>query len=174
MNYKNIDPDNVREMLAEGRLHLNFMCSLYRRQVAKGKYHLHELPAIALSWKEDVIEALARHPMSTNVIADQCRYGLVTPSENDPTQMLPAMKPTKFLKQSGILAFQLQKRCRQDHKHQPLVGGRCKDASYYPASLVRATLKGIAFQHEQDLQYAEAVGQSNELIDGTINAIPMS
>ena len=80
MNYKNTDPDRVREMVAEGRPHLHFMCSLYRRQVARGKYDLYEHPAAALNWKEDVIEALTRHPMSKVVIADQCRYGLVTPS----------------------------------------------------------------------------------------------
>ena len=131
-----MDPDRVREMLAEGRLHLNFMCSLYRRQITKGKYYLHEHPATALSWKEDVIEALARHPMSKVVSADQCRYGLVTPSEDDPTQMMPAMKPTKFLTNSEMMASQLQKQCQGDHKHQPLVGGRCKDATYYPAPLV--------------------------------------
>ena len=32
----------------------------------------------------------------------------------------------------------------------------------------------MALQHEQDVHYAETVGQSNELIAGTINAIPMS
>ena len=134
---------------------------------------LHEHPA-ALNGKEDVIEALARHPMSNIAIADQCRYGLVTPSEDDPTPMKPAMKPTKFLTNSEMMAPQLQKRCRRDHKHQPPVGDRCKDDSYYLAPLVRAILKGIALQHGQGLQYAETLGQSNELIVGTTNAIPMS
>ena len=79
-----MNPDKVKELLAEGRVHLNFVASLYRRQVAKGNDYLHEHPATALSWKEDVIEALARHPLSQVVTADQCRYGLVTPSAEDP------------------------------------------------------------------------------------------
>ena len=84
MNYPKMNPDRVKELPAEGRVHLNFMASLYRRQIAKGTYDLHEHPATALSWKEDVIEALARHPLAKVVTADQCRYGLVTPSAEDP------------------------------------------------------------------------------------------
>ena len=73
----------VEELPAEGRLHLHFMASRCRRQVAKEKYDVHEHPATALSWKEDVVEALARHPLSQVVAADRCRYGLVTPAVED-------------------------------------------------------------------------------------------
>ena len=83
MNYSKMSPDKIKELLAEGQVHFNFVVSLYRRQTAKGKHYLHEHPATALSWKEDVIEALARHPLSQVVTADQCRYGLVTPSTED-------------------------------------------------------------------------------------------
>ena len=62
MNYPEMNPDKVKELLTKGRVHLNFVASLYKRQVAKGKHDVHEHPATALSWKEDVIEALARHP----------------------------------------------------------------------------------------------------------------
>ena len=75
---------------------------------------MHEHPATALNWKEGAIEALARHPMSKVVIADQCRYGLVTTSEDHPTQMMPAMKPTKFLTNSEMTASQLQNKCQRD------------------------------------------------------------
>ena len=84
IHYPKANPDKVKELLAEGRVHLNFVASLYRRQVANGKYHLHENPATTLSRMEDVIEALTRHPLSQVVTADQCRYGLVTPSAGDP------------------------------------------------------------------------------------------
>ena len=147
-----MDPEKVRAMIAEGRLHLNFMCSLHRRQVARGKCYLHEHPATALSWKEGPIEALMKDPYSHLVVADQCQYGLVTPSESDPNVMLPALKPTKFLTNSKAMASQLDKRCPRDHVHQPLMGGRCKDASYYPAKLVRAILKGIALQAAEGRQ----------------------
>ena len=95
MNYKKMDPDRVSQLLAEGRQHLRFVCSLYRRQIARGKFFLHEHPATALSWKEEDIDALARLPFTYLVTGDQCMYGLVTPSADDPTQMVPALKPTK-------------------------------------------------------------------------------
>ena len=94
MNYAKMDGDVVREKLEEGRLHLKFMCSLYRYQAKQGRYYLHEHPASALSWKEEEIDALASKPGSFVVVADQCMYGLVTPSQNDPDVKLPAMKPT--------------------------------------------------------------------------------
>ena len=150
MNYKKMDSEVVREKLAEGRAHLQFMCSLYRMQTDANRYYLHEHPATALSWKEDVIDALARRPETMVVTAHQCQYGLVTPSEEDPSIMMPALKPTKFLTNSPLMASQLQLKCKRDHKHQPLVGGRCRDASFYPPGLVRAILKGMILQTKED------------------------
>ena len=73
MNYPKMNPDVVREKLAEGGLHLQFVASLYRIQDADRRYDLHEHPATAMSWKEDVITALARRPNARLVIADQCQ-----------------------------------------------------------------------------------------------------
>ena len=36
MNYPKMDPNRVRAMVAEGRIHLNFICSFYRKQVLAG------------------------------------------------------------------------------------------------------------------------------------------
>ena len=51
MNYPKMDPQKVRRLIDEGLVHLRFCCSLYRQQMAKGKYFVHEHPASALSWK---------------------------------------------------------------------------------------------------------------------------
>ena len=154
MNYPKMDQGVVREKLAEGRLHLQFVASIYRIQAAEGRYYLHEHPATALSWKEDVINALARQPDARLVIADQCQYGLVAPSADDPSKMLPAMKPTKCLTNSPAMAKQLQRRCNHEHKHQGLVGGRARDAAFYPPGLVRAILRRMSLQAEEDRQAA--------------------
>ena len=61
MNYPKQNPDKVMELLAEGRVCLNFVASLCRRPAAKGKYDVHAHPATALPWKENVIEAVARN-----------------------------------------------------------------------------------------------------------------
>ena len=78
INYKKIDPEAVRQLLNDGRQHLRFACSLYRRQIARGKFFLHEHPASAMSWKEEEIDALSRLPYVHVVTADQCMYGSVS------------------------------------------------------------------------------------------------
>ena len=93
---------------------------------------------------------LMNHRGTYCVVADQCAYGLVTPSAEDKSKLLPAPKPTRFMTNSSCMASQLQRRCLKDHRHQPLEGGRCANAAFYPKRLVRAILKGIAMQLEED------------------------
>ena len=166
INFKKMTPDAVRLKLEEGRLHLRFVCSLYRRQLARGKYFLHEHPASAMSWKEEDIASLARLPMTQTVTMHQCQYGLVTPSVDDPEQLLPALKPTKWLTNSSIMASLLSQKCDGSHQHQHLVGGRCKDASFYPVPIVKAILKGI----ERQRAFDQLLDDSNSR---PLNAMPM-
>ena len=77
-------------MVAEGRIHLNFVCSLYRKQGLAGIIYLRGHPATALFWKEGIIEALASDPLAHLVTADQCQYGLVTRPATDRTKLLSA------------------------------------------------------------------------------------
>ena len=49
MNYPKLDPDRIGAMIAEKRTHLNFVCSLYRKQMLAGRFDLHDIPATALS-----------------------------------------------------------------------------------------------------------------------------
>ena len=102
-----------------------------------------------MSWTEEPIDKLCNHPSTFLVKAEQCAYGLLTPSQDDPSIMAPALKPTKFLTNSEIMSRQLSQRCTKDHVHQPLVGGRCKDAAMYPVPLVQAVLGGIALQSRE-------------------------
>ena len=149
LNYPKMEPAKVQALIDDGRFHSNLMCSLYRRQVAKGICFLHEHPATALSWKEDQIDALARNPHCHVVVGDQGRYGLTSKSAADPNERLPAMKPTKIMSNSSIMASRLKKRCLRDHVHQPLVSGRCKETSFYPAPVVKAILKGITLRAKE-------------------------
>ena len=49
MNHPKMDPQVVAAQLTEGRRHLAFVCTLYKRQIQRGKYFLHEHPALARS-----------------------------------------------------------------------------------------------------------------------------
>ena len=112
-----------------------------------GRFHLHEHLATAVSWKEGVIEALASDPLARVATADQCQYSLVTRSATDRTTHLPALKPTNVLANSASMAAQMNKRCKRDHVHRPLEGGRCRYTAFYPAPAVRAAiLKGKGIQ----------------------------
>ena len=49
-------------LIAEGRLHLRFVTSLYRKQLEGGRQFLHEHPAGALSWQDEtMVELLREH-----------------------------------------------------------------------------------------------------------------
>ena len=108
---------------------------------------------------------MASDPYVHVVTADQFQYGLVTRSATDRTKLLPALKPTTILTNSAIMAAQLNKRCKRDHVHQPLEGGRCRDAAFYPAPWVRAILKGMVLQTEE----THICNMTNSDTVGTIN-----
>ena len=61
MNFRKMKKRDVDQIVAEGKLHLNFMVRIYRKQVAKGKYFVHEHPATAVSWDEKEMLRLAAH-----------------------------------------------------------------------------------------------------------------
>ena len=145
MNYPKMDKEKVRAAVEAGRTHLNFVVSLYRKHMNRDKlFFLHEHPATALSWKGETVMALLKSPLVLTVIADQCRYGLTSPAEGKPGQRLPALKPTRFMTNSKFMRDQLSMRCDKQHSHQPLIGGRCRDAAFYPLPLVEAILKGMS------------------------------
>ena len=150
MNYRKMKPERVKQMLDEGRVHLNFMASLYRRQINRGKYFLHEHPAGAQSWKEPQITSLLNDPSVHTVVAHQCMFGLTTPGRPGEGRK-PAMKPTRFMTNSVFMSLRLHKKCDKSHEHQALTGGRCADAAFYPLPLVVAILEGMKDTREAKL-----------------------
>ena len=140
INHRKMPKEKVDAAIAEGRIHLSFMASLYRRQIINGKHFLHEHPAGAASWKEPSIAALMKLPSVCSVVAHQCMFGLLTPS-GDGTAL--AMKPTRFMSNSPQMIQCLSRTCDRSHTHQPLTGGRCAAAAFYPLPLVRAILEGM-------------------------------
>ena len=82
-------------------------------------------------------------------VADQCVYGLETPSKTD-TGSAPAKKPTRFISNSWCIPHELATRCDDSHVHQHLVGGRAAKAQEYPDKLCRAICRGLANQTRYD------------------------
>ena len=166
INYRKMDADKVKAAVDEGKRHLRFCAQLYRRQLARGKHFLHEHPARALSWSEPEIAALMKYPLTHLVVADQCAYGLTTPSQIDGSPTL-AQKLTRFLTSSVHMARQLQAKCDRSHVHPQLVGGRCKEAAYYPLGLIRAILRGM---HDTTMAEHKAKEEEKDTIE-MLNAL---
>ena len=76
------------------------------------------------------------------VRADQCQFGLITKGRTRGERSI-AKKPTKFISNSREMLECLGRTCQGGHDHQPLEGGRCAEAAFYPVGLIKAFLKGI-------------------------------
>ena len=102
-NFRKMTPEARNEIVNAGREHLKFCMLLYRIQHENGMYFLHEHPATALSWKDPDIAFLERNMLVCSAAADQCRYGLVTPFQEDKSKLMPAIKPTRSMSNSQIM-----------------------------------------------------------------------
>ena len=100
-------------MLKEGAIHLNFVCSLYRRQVKHGTYYLHEHPLYAASWQEPEVQRMMRDEITLLAKMGQCQYGLWV---EDGAGWAASKKPTKFMTNSPAIAG-LQRKCPGRETH---------------------------------------------------------
>ena len=55
-----MDPKKVEEKMREARMHLEFCMNVYRLQIKSGRYFIHEHPKSATSWREPMVERIAR------------------------------------------------------------------------------------------------------------------
>ena len=141
INHKKMRPERVEALRKEAILHLHFVAGLYKLQLDGGRHFLHEHPATATSWSDPWITKLMQHPKVSAVVSDQCEYGLLTPdTDGIPT---PAKKPTRWMSSSPFMLNRLSRRCKGDHVHQHLVGGRAKAAEDYSVELVSDILRGM-------------------------------
>ena len=65
---------------------------LFRYQMSRGYYLLHEHPALATRWKVSCVEALGRSPIVGSVVAHMCAFGMA--SVGGEGKMGPVLKPT--------------------------------------------------------------------------------
>ena len=149
LNYPRMDPTEVARRQAEGRLLLGFAASVYRWQIKRGAYFLHEHPASASSWKCPEIQSLQAFDTVQLISSDMCLFGMVATAAGG--EVGPVKKPTKWLGNIPRLMHELNRRCRGDHEwHVPLMNGRAAKAAVYPPGLVSAIMRGIQAQVEED------------------------
>ena len=148
INHQKMTPEEVRRRKVEREIHLRFAVEIYCMQLAGGRHFVHEHPAAASSWNEEVIRDLAAQPGVGAVVAHLCQFGLVTPAAGG--GQLPAKKATRFLSSSPEVLAQLGRRCRGEHVHQPLRQSRAAAAAIYPPALCRAFLRGAEAQRRRE------------------------
>ena len=72
---KSTDLDAVYAARRQAKVHMDFMISLYREQVAAGRYFLHEHPRHATSWRLRNMEDSMAMGGVVLVEGDQCQFG---------------------------------------------------------------------------------------------------
>ena len=166
INHRKMDPERVEELRKQAIAHLHFVIGIYRMQLDGGRHFLHEHPAGATSWKDDWMMRLLQHPKVATVTSDQCEYGLLTPdAHGNPT---PAKKPTRWMSSSPQMLKRLSRRCKGDHVHQHLVGGRAKAAEDYSLELVTDILRGMRDTADHEEEWGDA--NNKDLDTAMVNA----
>ena len=66
---------DIAAKIADAMTHLRFACKLYKRQVQKGRFFLHERPHTASSWNEDDVREVMNTEGVLYVRSDQCEAG---------------------------------------------------------------------------------------------------
>ena len=152
VNYSRMSWEKKNEILAAARIHLEFVCKLYRLQLLSGRYFGHEHPQGAASWKEASIREIKRWTGVDCLSIDQCMYGLV--SDTPGGGQMPARKNTTIMTNCPALAITLNMRCDGSHQHQQLIGGkRTAKAQVYPEKLVDALVEGIQLKMKWDNEH---------------------
>ena len=126
--------------------HVEFCIKLAKMQMKRGRWFLFEHPAHGDTWQEECMQKFLQHPDVEWRVADQCQYGLMAPGKDGVEH--PAKKPTRFVSNAWYILEELEKRCRGDHEHAPLTGGRAAAAARYPDDLCHAFCRGLVRQKQ--------------------------
>ena len=71
-----------RQQYSEAVGHIRFIFVLYRLQVRKGRWFVHERPKDSTSWKLKEVSSLGKVEGAFDVEIDQCMYGLAAIGES--------------------------------------------------------------------------------------------
>ena len=76
LNYPKMDPADALRRQSEGRVLLGFALAVYRWQLKRGCYFLHEHPDSASSWGLPEVRALMHQPGVQVTKCDACVFGM--------------------------------------------------------------------------------------------------
>ena len=133
-NFRICRPQNEDKlrMWVETKKHVEFTCEIHAEQARCHRWFVHEHLAEVTSWNLEAVSQILAQGEVEAVIADQCRYSLLTWSKNG--KAMPARKRTKFMTDCLEISAELQFRCDVSLEHQRPLGGRAKHAQRYELS----------------------------------------
>ena len=151
-------PQETEDMMARAKVHMDFVCRLYKMQIQAGRYFLHEHPATATSWELKCVQEVLHMDGVDVVHGDQCQYGQVNGNKQ------PIKKGTGWMANSKEILRALRKRCKgrggecsAGGRHAPCTGRDATRAAIYPFKLCRAILEGLRNQLRTDRKMAAGV-----------------
>lgn len=144
------DPRIMKRELDQAMVHLEFCCQIYRDQLNRGRYVLHEHPSGASSWHKGCIQGLLGHPRVEISEMHQCQYGAKAEDGR------PIRKATKWMSTSPKILELLSDEC-QGHAepagsakprsgHAICRGNIARRAAIYSYKLCKTILVGIRRQ----------------------------
>jgi len=102
------------------------------------KYFVCENPKDSWLFEEHPWPEVMNRPTTIQVIVDQCTMGLKT------KEGLPAKKPTVLVSNSELLLEPFKnQRCKGNHEHGHLVGGRAAAAQIWPWNFANRMVEGV-------------------------------
>jgi hypothetical protein len=111
---------------------------VYRWQLNRGCYFLHEHPDSASSWELPEVRAVMNLPAVQVIKSNACGYGMEAVDASGAEG--PVKKPTRWMGNPPRLMKELNRRCEGRHEsHVPLLNGRAARAAIYPPELVAAS-----------------------------------
>ena len=130
LNRRYYNDEDRAKMMADTRVHLEFVASLYVAQHDAGLLWLHEHPDRATSWQEEcMLELLAKEGVK-RVTSDMCVFGMTVlqmDEESGEKSEQLAVKPTGWATSTDEIDKALNKRCDhagrtawQQHRHARL------------------------------------------------------
>jgi hypothetical protein len=155
INHAKMDPKDVEEQVATGLRHLKFTVDLCIKQWSEGRYFMFEHPMTASSWESEMLKWLGSHAGVEKVSFDFCALGMQSKDQNG--ELGPSLKKTSVLTNSKHIAAILGKaKCRGQHQHVRLEGGRAAAAQIYPEVFCDAVCHGLKLEM-QDTAWLDKV-----------------
>lgn len=122
----------------EAAPHGRFCGEIALLQDSRHRYFVCENPKDSWLFAEAPWPDVMERPTTVQVIVDQCTMGLKT------KEGLPAKKPTVLVSNSELLLRPFQSmRCKGNHEHGLLVGGRAAAAQVWPWNFANHMIEGI-------------------------------